>query len=70
MLETLGVLTLNELATLDQVWLPDLERQRAHADAEQDAWLRSLSVAVVEAGSRARSRITVIEELAAEADDL
>ncbi|HET7158093.1 MAG TPA: glucoamylase family protein, partial [Burkholderiales bacterium] len=70
MLETLGVLTLKELAMLDQVWLPDIERLRLSADAEQDAWLRSLSVAVTEAGSRARSRITVIEELAAEADDL
>lgn len=70
-MDTLGIPTLRELATLDREWLPAIENRRAEASSPpHDEWLRSLSSSLVEASARARSRIAVVERLAQEADDL
>ena len=69
-LDTIGVVTLRELATLDREWLPLVEARRAGATSAQDAWLTSVAASLTEAAARAQSRVAVAEHLAGEADAL
>ncbi len=62
--------TLRELAVLDVQLLPAVERRRAHASPADRAWLDELARVSIQACLRAIQRMTEIERLARQCDEL